>query len=199
MRKFCLVLAMLASPLMSAQASCPTYFYPQAFSTPYVAPPAVIKQSNAYYIFTPGLAIGLYGGEGGYGPAPAAAPKQAGPSPCEVELKSIRAELDAIKSRLAPAPQSLPPQAPAQAPVKPNGSAIVRHCAGCHDQSVAKEKGNALELTAFGQSLRLKAAIAGKVMELSNPVKGTMPKDHPRLTGDEFNEIVKELIVQQSQ
>ena len=188
--RFLLALVMAFAPVLGVQATCPQYFYP-TYSAPYVAPTPIIKQSNAYYIFTPGLAIGLYGGEGGHGPAP-----QAAKSSCETEIKSLRAELDAIRSRLT---VQQAPQSPQPAAAPRNASTIVQHCAECHDASLAKNKGNSIELTAFGQALKLSPALSGKVIASSNPVKGSMPKDHPRLTGEQFNEIIKELIAQQSQ
>lgn len=189
--RFALILALLLQPAF-AQATCPTYFYPKAnvYAQPYVAPQQKFYQT--FYVFTPGLAIGL--NTTGYGPAPTE-------SPCSAEIKTLREEIARLKATMSPAVAPQSPKPPSMAPVgdRPSASAIVRHCSSCHDTTTAKTLGGGLELTAFGQTLKLKAATAGKVLESANPVKGTMPKDHPRLTGEQFNELVKELIVQQSQ
>ena len=188
MIRLLLCLPIMLYPMM-VQATCPQYFYPQAtVYTPYVQP----KIHQTFYVFTPGLAVGLT--HSGYGPAPEA-PKA---NPCSAEIKTLRDEIDRLKASLAP---PIAPQAPPMAPVgeRPSESAIVRHCAVCHDTGVAKTLGGGIELSAFGQVLKLSPALAGKVMNAANPVKGTMPKDHPRLTGEQFNAVVKELIAQQSQ
>lgn len=196
MTRYLLALTLFLSPAL-AQATCPTYFYPQAtVYAPTYVPPAQ-KFYQTFYVFTPGLAVGLT--SSGYGPAPTE--PAAAPSPCSAEIKTLRAEIERLKASIAPpvAPQS--PTAPPMAPVgeRPSGSAIVRLCASCHDSAVAKTAGGGVELTAFGQELKYSASMVGKIMQATNPVKGTMPKGKPHLSGDEYNEIVKALIVQQSQ
>lgn len=179
------ILLILVFPA-AANAGCYGYSYGYSYPSYYYPPQVVVKEK--YFVeyvpafftgWAPGLAAAYVASQG--------QPPQPSQLTCEQKYEALAKELKALKEELT-APKVLPQQAP-QVPA--GKGVLLGACVACHDRTTAPAKGKGLVLSDGGKLLPLDPLMTGKVLkEVSS---GRMPKG-AKLTNDQFNELMSELV-----
>lgn len=193
-------LAVLLAPV-TAQACnyypSATYYYPSAtYYTPYVEQKVEVKKFTVFEFVQPYF-VGAGAPYVAPPTAPVTPPASTTSTPCDAKIADLRAELAEMRKMLQPAPQVAPrrpsrpvEEEPAPPPRQTSRSVFATKCAGCHDSSVAAQKGGKLALFEFGQPVGLPADVAEKCVEEMRA--GHMPKK-AKLTAREFMSVTCEI------